>query len=1292
MSLRTCSIGLASLLVLAGWASLAENPETFTLAEQFGASWPDQPIEFRYDGGKPPANTRMIGPNGTEVPFQWVSSCSDATATKGCILVRSNLPGNANYTWTLQPGAMPTASVPNPVRLTQNGADYELTNGLTGVRMVSAEGNPRPWNRAPIQGILLPGGVWTGAGSSPNLLYSEKESASGCIGCVLMTPMYTATGYRVTVVDSGPMKVVLKATYNFNRPRYIVGNMPINAAGAGHYAITLTLYSGSKSVLIDEDSDMMFSYYLPLYAQIQPDQIRWRGHDSNDGSGFASPICGYESPSPVRGATATSPIVITAANKMVNGQHVLIADVQGIAQANGTYFAKTAGYPAGQFGLYFDSVLKKPVAGAGTYAGGGILKPGYLGSGWKASRPDAYQDITYTSDRPALYICGVNTYRKLASDFTPAAAGAGFYLMTYRSTAGQGGPVVGMYSGRASQMVFSAISMPGLYSSDRHWVTGERAAGIQVDNLLRGPSGVTAQLVHRNWALWTSTQRDLLPPSAHQPIGTDQSSLTGINLSHLYGYHLIYPDPPGGWNWLYLSPQGATALVGAVRNGTPVCGSVDCYYTLLFNSEGSPWGRSLLKMWKAGTTAAVQEALDNALGLARYLSRILAEGDNHFTAVMGSYELGLSAVPQTAVLNAIMMDPNATAAQKKAAKAALALFGSIFWDNDWFPVDNNSGEGGGLSNQVQQFLEYRLESVAAAPSQPFLASRMKDALGYAVNDFKTYFSPTGAIPASTHYAGAFFQPLILNYMSFSQRGELSMNDPKWAALAQWELSIQTPPEPRFGNLRKGYSNGDGNTEADVRTGMLGTALKAVNPELAGNLMWAWRQSNSPTMLTEDAQFVTTIPTIDASIPSVEPHLGSINIPGYHTSERFGFGTPDETAVWFINGGFYSSGGHRHFDDGQVTIYADGAPLAIDWNANLYNPSTAGRFMHDSIVYDGEQPHAWDSDNPGLEGPSVLMKNPTNAEFAMFSASTTSTANFTAADDTVWTRSVRTMVFHRGYPIIYVKDTFTGPGSKKGKTLTWNMMASGAVGTPTGPVTPVTRFSPGCQQPPPQLPSNGGVFGLSPGLDRFTFTGQTWPKHHAQGIDWDLYALPAGSTSRFFIGNWGHGCHGTREMSEYQAANGSPFVETQHILRIHDTEPFTTILLPYNKNGRPVRTVTQQACGIQIVQELGQNGRETTCFNDSSAQYSNGTKSVLTVYDGAAQSAFGVRASGGPQEIAIEAGKITWTISGSESGQRIVALPGSWSPSQPLTQSGGAFTYTFSGGLQTTPVTVVFTQR
>ena len=56
-----------------------------------------------------------------------------------------------------------------------------------------------------------------------------------------------------------------------------------------------------------------------------------------------------------------------------------------------------------------------------------------------------------------------------------------------------------------------------------------------------------------------------------------------------------------------------------------------------------------------------------------------------------------------------------------------------------------------------------------------------------------------------------------------------------------------------------------------------------------------------------------------------------------------------------------------------------------------------------------------------------------------------------------------------------------------------------------------------------------------------------------------------------------------KSGEFQTSNGVPFSESQHILRVHDTGPFTTLILPYRKTEAPVRTVTQQACGIQVVQ-------------------------------------------------------------------------------------------------------------
>jgi hypothetical protein len=213
-----------------------------------------------------------------------------------------------------------------------------------------------------------------------------------------------------------------------------------------------------------------------------------------------------------------------------------------------------------------------------------------------------------------------------------------------------------------------------------------------------------------------------------------------------------------------------------------------------------------------------------------------------------------------------------------------------------------------------------------------------------------------------------------------------------------------------------------------------------------------------------------------------------------------------------------------------------------------------------------------------------------------------------------------------------------------------------------------------------------VHSLGSGLQGFGFTGVTWPKHATGGIDWDLFTLSNSTTQQFFIGNWGHGCHPGRETAEYQAANGAPFAEVQDILRIHDTGPFTTILLPFRKTEPPARTVTQQNCGVQIVQ-----GAERTCFNASGAQYTNGTKDVLTAYDTSMQSAFGVSLSGGPQEAAIQADSIVWTISGVSRGTRSLTLAGTWRPTQRVSQTGNTFSYTFSGGQQTSPVSIILTR-
>ena len=187
----------------------------------------------------------------------------------------------------------------------------------------------------------MPGGVWTGSGASPNLLYAEPTGLAGAVGVSLQTPMYTATGYTVTVTDPGPLKVTVTATYTFNRPKYLYGTTVINpAAGPGHYTVILTMYANSKSILIDEDSDMQFSYYLPLNAQLTPDQARYRGHDSLDQEGLSDPACGYEGNFAVTNATSGTPIVISAAASLSNGQTVLYQRRAGKHRGQRNFFCE----------------------------------------------------------------------------------------------------------------------------------------------------------------------------------------------------------------------------------------------------------------------------------------------------------------------------------------------------------------------------------------------------------------------------------------------------------------------------------------------------------------------------------------------------------------------------------------------------------------------------------------------------------------------------------------------------------------------------------------------------------------------------------------------------------------------------------------------------------------------------------------------------------------------------------------------------------------------------------------
>src|SRR5215831_18898378 len=74
-------------LVLSGSVRAQTVLAQFPLQERFGVSYPDQPVEFSYSGGRiDTRKTRMLGPGGEDVPYQQLSN--------GSILIRARLPGS----------------------------------------------------------------------------------------------------------------------------------------------------------------------------------------------------------------------------------------------------------------------------------------------------------------------------------------------------------------------------------------------------------------------------------------------------------------------------------------------------------------------------------------------------------------------------------------------------------------------------------------------------------------------------------------------------------------------------------------------------------------------------------------------------------------------------------------------------------------------------------------------------------------------------------------------------------------------------------------------------------------------------------------------------------------------------------------------------------------------------------------------------------------------------------------------------------------------------------------------
>jgi hypothetical protein len=231
----------------------SQLPITFSLTEQFGVSHGDQIIDFDLPGNYAGKNLRMTGSDGNQVPFQLLSG------NKVGVRVEGGLQANSTKSWTLSEGASTASARSDEVKLLRSGNVYELTNGLTGVRVIATLTAGQ--SLAPIQGVRYRNGTWTATG--PNLLKDGNET---------LTPKSAA----VTILEQGPIKTTIKVEYRIDRPDYVYSDIHI-PGGEKFYTSIITLEAGQPSVLFTEDSDMELEYSLNVTSGLSPNEARYGG-------------------------------------------------------------------------------------------------------------------------------------------------------------------------------------------------------------------------------------------------------------------------------------------------------------------------------------------------------------------------------------------------------------------------------------------------------------------------------------------------------------------------------------------------------------------------------------------------------------------------------------------------------------------------------------------------------------------------------------------------------------------------------------------------------------------------------------------------------------------------------------------------------------------------------------------------------------------------------------------------------------------------------------------------------
>ena len=853
------------------------------------------------------------------------------------------------------------------------------------------------------------------------------------------------------------------------------------------------------------------------------------------------------------------------------------------------------------------------------------------------------------------------------SHWDPWGVSTGFYWQLYDSRPNGSDNLFGIFAGPASRLI-----NPGLtgVSVDTYLVNGQPRAGLQVRFQRLMPTQYYTTHMRFAWGLYLGQKSTAVkPPMEVQGINQQMNLHGGVNLNALAKLPVDYPDPPGGYGTLYAPVSAWKGVAEALREEQRKGGRT--LYGQQYNAN--PYLGDLLQYWASPTPESAKKAADVVTGYAHSYLDILVNGEGIYQHST-HYFMGASSMSGFLIwIDQLLASDQLPAEEKAKLKRSAALFATALWDNDVAPMQDNCGMNWGPANMASMWRGTRYTYTLFLSTHPNFSQQVAAVRKESLGLLGDYTNAAGACSACAHYTGASMVPILNLMQQMQMRGVVDAfaTEPRLRDYAEWELQLLTPPEVRFGGLRKIISVGDGSTEQNVRIGQLGTGFAKSNPVLSARLMGAWKAMGSP----QDNFYGASLLKIDPALPTASPQLGSAQFDGWMSVLRHGWETQDETSIHFINGDDLTD--HRHNDQGELIVYALGAPLSLDFGC-MYYPRAAGGYLHSTALPESLLGFAWDADRVPLdkptEGLSLWRGQSRYTPLLAFTESTSARTTFARGKDQAmtWQRTVRNLHPDAAHPVIVIDDTFGGQElTHQPVVSTLTLMAQGEVTTPVGKQTPVERTHPGKHNDstiPDQLPYTGPVFPLAEGLNKFAFTGQ-W------GIDWELYTTAA-VPMQASLGNWINQWHPSTEQGQFQRAQGKPYEERQHILRIRGQDALRFLILPYRKGERPEPfQVELQATGTVI-----RSGPMTLRLGTQGYVCSRGGRQSVTAFAAEPVEELGLRVAGGPAELILEEKAGSLTLSG-PAGARQVRLPRGWKLAAipAVSQAGEDWAVNYDGG-------------